>query len=156
MKIYASEVKLPRLCSALLWPYLLYDEFHLLFIYFVSIYFLNIFTNIWFAIQRLNKCILYAKGLSKGTHATQSVKSKWNVQMKRWPRIRTWAVTCPRLMWITPYVTKELSHHTKWHICEFWWWKHYHSVLLSLHQISSFRCEYFRHAPTYQFKSQWT
>ncbi len=36
---------------------------------------------------------------------------KWNVQMERWyeqPRIRTWAYMRPMLMWITPYVAKEL------------------------------------------------
>ncbi len=38
--------------------------------------FLQIFINIWFAIWRLNKYILYAKGLSKGMQATQS--AKWN------------------------------------------------------------------------------
>ncbi len=40
-----------------------------------------IFINIWFGIRRLNKYIFYAKGLSKGTHATQSVK--WN-EMYQW------------------------------------------------------------------------
>ncbi len=37
--------------------------------------------NIWFAIQRLNKYILYAKGLSNDKQATQSVK--WN-EMYKW------------------------------------------------------------------------
>ncbi len=45
-----------------------------------------IFINIWFVIRRLNKCILYAKGLSNGMQATQSVKwnemYKWNDDMK--------------------------------------------------------------------------
>ncbi len=36
--------------------------------------FKNIFIDIYLAIRRLNKYILYAKGLSKGTQATQSVK----------------------------------------------------------------------------------
>ncbi len=40
-----------------------------------------IYINIWFAIWRLNKYILYAEGLSKGTQATQSVK--WN-EMYKW------------------------------------------------------------------------
>ncbi len=40
-----------------------------------------IFINIRFAIRRLNKYILYAKGLSKGTQATQSVK--WS-EMYKW------------------------------------------------------------------------
>ncbi len=43
--------------------------------------FIIIFINIWFAIRRLNKYILYSKGLSKGTQATQSVK--WN-EMYKW------------------------------------------------------------------------
>ncbi len=62
---------------------------------------ISLFINIWFAIRRLNKYILYAKGLSKGMQATQSVK--WN-EIYKWKddRIRTWAVMCPRLMWITP------------------------------------------------------
>ncbi len=37
--------------------------------------------NIWFAIRRLNKYILYDDGLSKGTQATQSVK--WN-EIYKW------------------------------------------------------------------------
>ncbi len=44
--------------------------------------FKNIFIiNIWFAIWRLNKYILYGKGFSKGMQATQSVK--WN-EMYKW------------------------------------------------------------------------
>ncbi len=39
------------------------------------------FINILFAIRRLNKYILYAKGFFKGTQATQSVK--WN-EMYKW------------------------------------------------------------------------
>ncbi len=45
-----------------------------------------IFINIWFAIRRLNKYILYAKGLSKGTQASQmkwkctNEKMAWNTQ----------------------------------------------------------------------------
>ncbi len=39
------------------------------------------FINIWFAIGRLNKYILYAEGLSKGTQAIQSIK--WN-EMYKW------------------------------------------------------------------------
>ncbi len=48
-----------------------------------------IFINIWFAIRRLNKYILYAKGLSKGTQATKlpnemkmykNEKMAWNTQ----------------------------------------------------------------------------
>ncbi len=48
-----------------------------------SFYYLKekIFINIWFAIRRLNKYILYAKGLSKCTQTTQSVK--WN-EMYKW------------------------------------------------------------------------
>ncbi len=46
-----------------------------------DIFIFIIFINIWFAIRRLNKYILYAKGLSKGTQATQSVK--WN-EMDKW------------------------------------------------------------------------
>ncbi len=42
---------------------------------------LKTFINIWFAIQRLNKYILYVKGLSKGTLATQSVN--W-IEMYKW------------------------------------------------------------------------
>ncbi len=46
----------------------------------------KIFINIRFAIWRLNKYILYAKGLSKGMQATQSVKwnetYKWKDDMK--------------------------------------------------------------------------
>ncbi len=45
------------------------------------IYFFNIFIKIWFAIRRLNKYILYAKGLSKCTQVTESVK--WN-EMYKW------------------------------------------------------------------------
>ncbi len=41
----------------------------------------KILINIWFAIRRLNKYILYTKRLSKGTQATQSVK--WN-EMYKW------------------------------------------------------------------------
>ncbi len=41
----------------------------------------NIIINIWFAIRRLNKYILYAKGLSKGMQASQSVN--WN-EMYKW------------------------------------------------------------------------
>ncbi len=41
----------------------------------------KIFINIWFAIRRLNKYILYAEGLSKGMQATQSVL--WN-EMYKW------------------------------------------------------------------------
>ncbi len=48
--------------------------------------FLFSFIKIWFAIRRLNEYILYAKGLSKGMQATQSVKwnemYKWKVDMK--------------------------------------------------------------------------
>ncbi len=40
-----------------------------------------IIINIWFAIQRLDKYILYAKGLSKSMQATQIVK--WN-DMYKW------------------------------------------------------------------------
>ncbi len=40
----------------------------------------NVFINIWFAIRRLYKYILYAKGLSKGMQVTQSVK--WNEMYK--------------------------------------------------------------------------
>ncbi len=40
-----------------------------------------IFINIWFAIRRLNKYILYGKRLFKGMQATQSVK--WN-EMYKW------------------------------------------------------------------------
>ncbi len=44
------------------------------------------FINIWFAIRRFNKYILYAEGLSKGTQATQSVKRnemyKWKDEIK--------------------------------------------------------------------------
>ncbi len=43
--------------------------------------FIFIFINIWFSIWRLNKYILYAEGLTKGTQATQSVK--WN-EMYKW------------------------------------------------------------------------
>ncbi len=42
---------------------------------------INIFINLWFAIRRLNKYILYAEGLSKGMQATQSIK--WN-EMYEW------------------------------------------------------------------------
>ncbi len=46
----------------------------------------NTFNNILFAIRKLNKYILYAKGLSKGTQATHSVKwneiYKWKDDMK--------------------------------------------------------------------------
>ncbi len=35
----------------------------------------------WFAIRRLNKYILYARGLSKGMQTTQNVK--WNDMYKR-------------------------------------------------------------------------
>ncbi len=44
-------------------------------------FYLYLFINIWFAIRRLNKYILYAKGLSKGTQVTQGVK--WN-EMYKW------------------------------------------------------------------------
>ncbi len=43
--------------------------------------FLFYYSNIWFAIIRLKKYILYANGLSKGMQATQSVK--WN-EMYKW------------------------------------------------------------------------
>ncbi len=46
----------------------------------------KIFINIWFAIWRLNKYKLYAKGLSEGTQATHGVKRnemyKWKDDMK--------------------------------------------------------------------------
>ncbi len=48
---------------------------------FIYLFKKNICINIWFAIRRLNKYILYAKRLSKGTQATQSVK--WN-EMYTW------------------------------------------------------------------------
>ncbi len=38
--------------------------------------------NIWFANRRLNKYILFAKGLSKGTQATQSEMYKWKDYIK--------------------------------------------------------------------------
>ncbi len=38
--------------------------------------YVSFFINIWFAIVRLNKYILYAERFSKGKQATQSVK--WN------------------------------------------------------------------------------
>ncbi len=38
------------------------------------------FFNIWFAIRRLNKYILYSNSLSKGMHATQYVT--WNEMYK--------------------------------------------------------------------------
>ncbi len=48
--------------------------------------FIFIFINIWFAIRRLNKYILYTKGFSKGMQATHSVKwdemYKWKDDMK--------------------------------------------------------------------------
>ncbi len=47
---------------------------------------LAFFINIWFAIRILNKYILYAKGFSEGTQATQSFKwkemYKWKDDMK--------------------------------------------------------------------------
>ncbi len=43
---------------------------------FMAYIFINLFINIWFAIRRLNKYILYAEGLSKGTQATQSVNEQ--------------------------------------------------------------------------------
>ncbi len=72
----------------------------------------NIFIliNIWFAIRQLNKYILYARQLSSHT-GHPKCQVKWNVQVKRWhkiPSIQTWADMCPRLMWITPSVAKEL------------------------------------------------
>ncbi len=66
--------------------------------------FISIFINIWFAIWRLNKYILYAKGLSKGAQATQSVK--WN-EMYKWKMI--WNTQDTNL---SNYVSKANVDHT--------------------------------------------
>ncbi len=64
------------LVSVMKWQ--IHDTFNLLLSTKIS---KNIFINIRFAIRRLNKYILYAKELSKGTQATQS--GKWN-EMYKW------------------------------------------------------------------------
>ncbi len=51
----------------------------------ISIIKLNLFINIWFAIRKLNKYILYAEGLSKAMQATQSVN-----EMKCTNKKMTW------------------------------------------------------------------
>ncbi len=49
-----------------------------------AIYSFKIFINIWFAIRRLNKYILYAKGLSKHAKGMQTTHIvKWN-EMYKW------------------------------------------------------------------------
>ncbi len=63
-----------------------------------------IFINIWFAIRRLNKYILYAKGLSKGMQDTQSVK--WN-EMYKWKDDRNTQDTN-----LSSYVPKDNVDHT--------------------------------------------
>ncbi len=62
------------------------------------------FINIWFAIERLNKYILYARWLSKGMQATQSVK--WN-EMYKWKDDMKYP-GC-NLSW---YMPKAYVHHT--------------------------------------------
>ncbi len=59
--------------------------------------------NIWFAIWRLNKYILYAKGLSKGTQATQSVK---------WNEIYKWKDDMKHPGYVSSYVPKANVDHT--------------------------------------------
>ncbi len=62
-----------------------------------NLYYIVIFINIWFAIWRLNKYILYAKGLSKGMQATQSVK--WNECTNE---KMTWNTQDMNLSWYVP------------------------------------------------------
>ncbi len=67
------------------------DMPHLIFL------FLLIFINIWFAIRRLNKYILYAEELlCKGMQATQSVK--WN-EMYKWKDDMKYLGYEPELVW---------------------------------------------------------
>ncbi len=67
--------------------------------------FIYIFINIWLAIKRLNKYILYVDGLSKGTPATSSVKN----EMKSANEKMTWNTQDMNLSW---YVHKANVEHT--------------------------------------------
>ncbi len=64
----------------------------------------KVFINIWFAIRRLNKYILYAEGLSKGTQSTQSVN-----EIKRINEKMTWNT---QDMNLSSYVSKANVDHT--------------------------------------------
>ncbi len=65
--------------------------------------YLSIFINIWFAIRRLNKYMLYGKGFLKAhTQATQSEMKCTNEKMTWNTQDTTSLDMCPRLMWITP------------------------------------------------------
>ncbi len=63
---------------------------------------LKLFINIWFAIGRLNKYILYVEGLSKGTQATQSFK--WN-KIYKWKM--AWNTQDTNLSWYVPKVNVD-------------------------------------------------
>ncbi len=95
----------------------------------------NIFINIWFAIRRLNKYILYCKCFLR---ARRPPKVRWNVQMKRWhetPRIPVF--TKHENIFTTSDILTTVFLINIGHFCEpvdknyrleFWKWKCLHQL----------------------------